>query len=139
MRGQAGGLVGRQDHTPQWAGAGPVAGVSLVPSCLKLPEASSPPAHPSQLKHHPTTASAAPSPTNPRPARRTQVCTGVMLHGYPMIKQLCGGLQEFMGKHGFTSVAEFTGGWPSTACTAGSAGSMSGRLAGSRRGSTVKG
>lgn len=22
-----------------------------------------------------------------------QVCTGVMLHGYPLVKQLCGGLQ----------------------------------------------
>jgi len=25
--------------------------------------------------------------------RRLQVCTGVMIHGYPVIKNLCGGLQ----------------------------------------------
>ena len=39
-----------------------------------------------------------------------QVCTGVMLYGYPMIKKLCGGLQEFMQKHDFKSIAEFKGG-----------------------------
>ncbi|GLI69152.1 hypothetical protein VaNZ11_013709 [Volvox africanus] len=38
-----------------------------------------------------------------------QVCTGVMIHGYPVVKNLCGGLQRFMAKHGFKSVAEFKG------------------------------
>ena len=28
----------------------------------------------------------------------TQVCTGVMIHGYPVVKNLCGGLQRFMTK-----------------------------------------
>lgn len=38
-----------------------------------------------------------------------QVCSGIMMHGYPMIKKLCGGLQGFMQKHGFNSIAEFKG------------------------------
>jgi len=38
-----------------------------------------------------------------------QVCTGVMIHGYPVVKNLCGGLQRFMQKHDFKSVAEFKG------------------------------
>ena len=38
-----------------------------------------------------------------------QVCTGVMLHGYPLVKNLCGGLQEFMKKHNFESVEDFRG------------------------------
>ena len=38
-----------------------------------------------------------------------QVCTGVMVHGYPVIKKLCGGLQEFMAEHDFKSVEEFRG------------------------------
>ena len=38
-----------------------------------------------------------------------QVCSGIMMHGYPMIKKLCGGLQAFMQRHEFTSVAEFKG------------------------------
>ena len=62
-----------------------------------------------------------------------QVCTGVMLHGYPLIKKLCGGLQvscaelfvkrwssfqlpltmlamqAFMREHGFNSIEEFRG------------------------------
>jgi len=38
-----------------------------------------------------------------------QVCTGVMIHGYPLVRNLCGGLQRFMAKHGFKSVAEFKG------------------------------
>lgn len=37
------------------------------------------------------------------------MCTGVMIHGYPMVKQLCGELQAFMSRHGFTSIAEFRG------------------------------
>ncbi|KAK9901677.1 hypothetical protein WJX75_007983 [Coccomyxa subellipsoidea] len=42
-------------------------------------------------------------------ANSVQVCTGVMLHGYPLVKQLCGGLQEFMKQHGFSSIEEFRG------------------------------
>lgn len=38
-----------------------------------------------------------------------QVCTGVMLHGYPVVKRLCGGLQQFMQKHNFNSIQEFKG------------------------------
>ncbi|KIZ03401.1 hypothetical protein MNEG_4561 [Monoraphidium neglectum] len=38
-----------------------------------------------------------------------QVCTGVMIHGYPVVKNYCGGLQAFMTKHGFSSIAEFKG------------------------------
>eukprot|EP00198_Chlamydomonas_reinhardtii_P004458 XP_001693794.1 psbA translation factor [Chlamydomonas reinhardtii] len=38
-----------------------------------------------------------------------QVCTGVMIHGYPVVKNLCGGLQKFMQKHDFKSIAEFKG------------------------------
>lgn len=32
-----------------------------------------------------------------------------MIHGYPVVKNLCGGLQRFMSKHSFKSVAEFKG------------------------------
>lgn len=32
-----------------------------------------------------------------------------MVHGYPVVKQLCGGLQQFMLKHNFKSIAEFKG------------------------------
>ena len=39
---------------------------------------------------HPTlSSSSCPLITAPSP----QVCTGVMLHGYPLVKTLCGGLQ----------------------------------------------
>ncbi|KAI8462963.1 MAG: psbA translation factor [Monoraphidium minutum] len=38
-----------------------------------------------------------------------QVCTGVMIHGYPVVKNYCGGLQAFMTKHGFKSISEFKG------------------------------
>jgi hypothetical protein len=38
-----------------------------------------------------------------------QVCTGVMVHGYPLVKHLCGGLQAFMSKHGFESIDDFRG------------------------------
>nr|QKY14976.1 dihydropyrimidine dehydrogenase [NADP(+)] (DPYD) [Polytomella parva] len=38
-----------------------------------------------------------------------QVCTGVMIHGYPLVKNLCAGLQDFMRKHDFKSIAEFKG------------------------------
>ena len=32
-----------------------------------------------------------------------------MLHGYPMVKKLCGELQTFMERHGFNSIADFQG------------------------------
>ncbi|CAI7791109.1 unnamed protein product [Closterium sp. NIES-54] len=38
-----------------------------------------------------------------------EVCTGVMLHGYGLVKSLCGGLQGFMEQHGFTSISDFKG------------------------------
>lgn len=40
-------------------------------------------------------------------ANTVQVCTGVMLHGYPLVKTLCAELQGFMMEHGFNSVEEF--------------------------------
>jgi dihydropyrimidine dehydrogenase (NADP+) len=43
------------------------------------------------------------------PRRALQVCTGVMVHGYPLVKHLAGGLQAFMSRHGFTSVEDFRG------------------------------
>jgi dihydropyrimidine dehydrogenase (NADP+) len=42
-------------------------------------------------------------------ADTVQVCSGIMMHGYPMIKRLCGGLQEFMRRHDFNSIADFKG------------------------------
>ncbi|GJP45192.1 hypothetical protein CLOM_g4612 [Closterium sp. NIES-68] len=42
-------------------------------------------------------------------ADTVQVCTGVMLHGYGLVKTLCGGLQAFMEQHGFTSISDFKG------------------------------
>ncbi|KAL3684683.1 hypothetical protein R1sor_002705 [Riccia sorocarpa] len=38
-----------------------------------------------------------------------QVCTGVMMHGYPLVKKLCSELRAFMSKHGFTSIEDFRG------------------------------
>lgn len=38
-----------------------------------------------------------------------QVCTGVMIHGYKMAKDLCAGLSAFMDKHGFASIDDFRG------------------------------
>mmetsp|Transcript_32670 Transcript_32670/g.80512 ORF Transcript_32670/g.80512 Transcript_32670/m.80512 type:complete len:449 (-) Transcript_32670:346-1692(-) len=38
-----------------------------------------------------------------------QVCTGVMIHGYPLVQNLCAELQEFMTKHSFAKVSEFKG------------------------------
>jgi hypothetical protein len=32
-----------------------------------------------------------------------------MVHGYPLVKHLCGGLQAFMAKHNFSSIDEFRG------------------------------
>jgi dihydropyrimidine dehydrogenase (NADP+) len=42
-------------------------------------------------------------------ADTVQVCSGIMMHGYPLVKRLAGGLQDFMERHGFNSVAEFKG------------------------------
>lgn len=42
-------------------------------------------------------------------ADTVQVCSGVMMHGYPMVKGLCADLEEFMKKHGFTSISDFKG------------------------------
>ncbi|KAK9785261.1 hypothetical protein WJX73_003853 [Symbiochloris irregularis] len=42
-------------------------------------------------------------------ANSVQVCTGVMIHGYPLVKKLCGELQEFMQQHGFESIESFRG------------------------------
>ena len=32
-----------------------------------------------------------------------------MIHGYPMVKNLCGGLQQFMQRKGFKSIKDFRG------------------------------
>jgi dihydropyrimidine dehydrogenase (NADP+) len=32
-----------------------------------------------------------------------------MVHGYPMVKHLCGGLQAFMKQHNFSSINDFRG------------------------------
>jgi dihydropyrimidine dehydrogenase (NADP+)/dihydropyrimidine dehydrogenase (NAD+) subunit PreA len=42
-------------------------------------------------------------------ANTVQVCTGVMIHGYALIHDLCAGLAAFMRKHGFRSIEEFRG------------------------------
>lgn len=42
-------------------------------------------------------------------ANTVQVCTGVMIHGYGLVKDLCRGLGAFMDQHGFTSVEQFRG------------------------------
>ena len=42
-------------------------------------------------------------------ASTVQVCTGVMLHGYPLVQKLCGELQDFMAHHGFSSLEDFRG------------------------------
>jgi hypothetical protein len=38
-----------------------------------------------------------------------QVCTGVMLHGYGHVKQLCTELKSFMEKHKFQTIDDFRG------------------------------
>lgn len=38
-----------------------------------------------------------------------QVCTGVMKHGYGMVKDLCAGLSAFMEKHKFETIEQFRG------------------------------
>lgn len=42
-------------------------------------------------------------------AHTVQVCTGVMIHGYGLVKNLCRELSAFMDQHGFTSVDQFRG------------------------------
>jgi dihydropyrimidine dehydrogenase (NADP+) len=32
-----------------------------------------------------------------------------MVHGYPLVKHLAGGLQAFMSRHGFNSIEDFRG------------------------------
>ncbi len=38
-----------------------------------------------------------------------QVCTGVMIHGYKLVGELCRGLEAFMQKHGFETIEDFRG------------------------------
>jgi dihydropyrimidine dehydrogenase (NADP+) len=38
-----------------------------------------------------------------------QVCSGVMMPGYPLVKTLCSELQEFMSRHGFEKISDFKG------------------------------
>ncbi|CAM6087124.1 unnamed protein product [Calypogeia fissa] len=42
-------------------------------------------------------------------ANTVQVCTGVMMHGYGLVKKLCTELQDFMNQHQFTSIEDFRG------------------------------
>ncbi|MBT4766804.1 MAG: NAD-dependent dihydropyrimidine dehydrogenase subunit PreA [Phycisphaerae bacterium] len=42
-------------------------------------------------------------------AHTVQVCTGVMIHGYDMAKDMCEQLSAFMDQHGFASIDEFRG------------------------------
>lgn len=42
-------------------------------------------------------------------ADTVQVCSGVMVHGYPLVRKLCGGLQQFMIENNFNSVSDFKG------------------------------
>ncbi|GJN22204.1 hypothetical protein PR202_gb09751 [Eleusine coracana subsp. coracana] len=42
-------------------------------------------------------------------ADTVQVCTGVMMHGYPLVKKLCTELQDFMREHNFSSIEDFRG------------------------------
>jgi len=42
-------------------------------------------------------------------AHTVQVCTGVMIHGYGMVKDMCEQLSAFMDQHGFASIDEFRG------------------------------
>lgn len=42
-------------------------------------------------------------------AHTVQVCTGVMLHGYGLVKQLCTELQAFMERHDFKTIEDFRG------------------------------
>lgn len=42
-------------------------------------------------------------------ASTVQVCTGVMIHGYAMVKELCRGLSAFMDQHKFSNIEQFRG------------------------------
>lgn len=42
-------------------------------------------------------------------ANTVQVCTGVMMHGYGLVKQLCSELKDFMRAHNFLSIEDFRG------------------------------
>ncbi|XP_058078831.1 dihydropyrimidine dehydrogenase (NADP(+)), chloroplastic [Magnolia sinica] len=42
-------------------------------------------------------------------ANTVQVCTGVMMHGYGVVKKLCEELKDFMRKHNFSSIEDFRG------------------------------
>jgi len=42
-------------------------------------------------------------------ADTVQVCTGVMIHGYGLLKTLCDGLLKFMDQHNFATIDEFRG------------------------------
>jgi hypothetical protein len=42
-------------------------------------------------------------------ANTVQVCTGVMIHGYSMVKEMCESLLAFMEKHQFESIDDFRG------------------------------
>ncbi|XP_060204216.1 dihydropyrimidine dehydrogenase (NADP(+)), chloroplastic [Lycium barbarum] len=42
-------------------------------------------------------------------ANTVQVCTGVMMHGYGLVKTLCSELEDFMRKHNFSSIEDFRG------------------------------
>ncbi|XP_015070971.1 dihydropyrimidine dehydrogenase (NADP(+)), chloroplastic [Solanum pennellii] len=42
-------------------------------------------------------------------ADTVQVCTGVMMHGYGLVKTLCSELKDFMRKHNFSSIEDFRG------------------------------
>ncbi len=42
-------------------------------------------------------------------AHTVQVCTGVMIHGYGMVKEMCTDLLSFMEKHNFETIDDFRG------------------------------
>ncbi len=42
-------------------------------------------------------------------AHTVQVCTGVMIHGYGLCRELCDGLLAFMDKHSFKTLDDFRG------------------------------
>ncbi|GLU12846.1 hypothetical protein SLE2022_295040 [Rubroshorea leprosula] len=42
-------------------------------------------------------------------ANTVQVCTGVMMHGYGLVKKLCEELKGFMKMHNFSSIEDFRG------------------------------
>jgi hypothetical protein len=42
-------------------------------------------------------------------AHTVQVCTGVMIHGYDMVQEMCSSLLAFMESHGFDSLEDFRG------------------------------